>query len=104
MKDLHAELGNANSTQNRHEDELISIFDKLSVLQEGVLQNIRTVTERVDKMEASNLMGFTDQWLSQLEELAEKISDMEKDMISDCLRIYGLESRINTRYDELAIG
>ena len=49
------------SSHNRHEDELTLIFDKFSVFLEGVLQNIRTVTERVDKMESSIIPGFTDQ-------------------------------------------
>ena len=56
-----AALGDATFTQNSHEDELTLIFDKLYVFQEGVLQNIRTVTERVKNMEAPTLRGFTDQ-------------------------------------------
>ena len=47
-------------TQNRYEDELTLTFDKFSVFQEGVLQNIHTVTDRVDYMEASNLMVLTE--------------------------------------------
>ena len=61
VKELQVTLGDANFTQNRYEDELTLTFDKFSVFQEGVLQNIRTATERVDKMEASTLTGFTDQ-------------------------------------------
>ena len=53
-----------------------TFFDKFSVFQEGVLQNICTVTERVDKMEASTLEVFTDQGSSQLEALAEHISEI----------------------------
>ena len=34
----------------------------------------------------------------------DKISELEKDMISDRLRIDGLESRLNAGADELAIG
>ena len=61
-----AALGDATFTQNSHEDEFTLIFDKLYVFREGVLQNIRTVTERVDNMDASTLTGFTDQGSSQL--------------------------------------
>ena len=60
MKELHSASGNVNYTQNRHEDELTLIFDKLSVFQEGVLQKIPTMMERVENMEASTLMGFKD--------------------------------------------
>ena len=59
VKDLQVALGDSNFTKNRHEDELTLIFDKLSVFQEGVLQNIRTTTERVENMEVSTLVGFT---------------------------------------------
>ena len=41
---------------------------------EGFLQNMLTVTERVDEMEASTLTGFTDQVSSQLEALVVQIS------------------------------
>ena len=61
-----------NIHRKNHEDEFTLIFDKFSVFQEGV--NIRTVTERVDKMEESTLTGFTDQVSSQLESLMEQIS------------------------------
>ena len=37
VKDLQVALGDANVTNNRHEDELKLIFDKLSVFQEGVI-------------------------------------------------------------------
>ena len=47
MRYLQVTLGYANYTQQRHEDELTLIFDKISVFREGVLQNIRTVIERV---------------------------------------------------------
>ena len=60
MKELQSASGNVNYTQNRHEDELTLIFDKLSVFQEGVLQKIHTTMERVENMEASTLMGFKD--------------------------------------------
>ena len=50
VKDLQVALVNDNFTQNRREDELTSIFDKLAVFQEGVLQNIHTVTEIVYNM------------------------------------------------------
>ena len=80
------------------------IFDKLSVFQEGVPKNIGTVTERVYKMEASTLTVFTDQGSSQLETLVEQISELEKYRVSDCLRIGGLESRLNAGADEVAIG
>ena len=62
-----------------HEYELTLIFYKFSVYQEGFLQNIRTMTERVDKMEASTLTGFMDQESSQLEVLVEQISELYKD-------------------------
>ena len=84
-------MGDANSTQQKHEDELTLIFDELSVFQEGVLQNMRTVTERVDNMEVSTLTGFTDQGSSQLEALVEYISELEKDRIPGRLCINGLE-------------
>ena len=103
-KDLKAALGDANSTQNRYEDELTLIFDKLSVLQEGFIHNIHTMTEIFDKVEASILMGFTDQESSQLEALVDQISDVDKDKISYCLCIDGLDSRLNEGADELAIG
>ena len=44
VMELQVALGDANVTQNRHEDELTSIFDKISVFQEGFFQNIRTMT------------------------------------------------------------
>ena len=69
------------------------------MLQEGVIQNIHTVTERVDKMEASNLMGFTYQGLSHMEALVVQIFYLEKDMISYLLCIDGLDSRLNTGAD-----
>ena len=74
LRDIQVALVDANSKQQKHEDELTLIFDKLSVFQEGFLQNMRTVTERVDKMEASTLTGFTDQVSSQLEALVVQIS------------------------------
>ena len=104
MKELQVTLGDDNFTQNRYEDELTLTFDKFSVFQEGVLQNIRTATERVDKMEASTLTGFTDQGSSQMEVLVEKISDLDKERIADRLHIDGLESRLNAGDDELEIG
>ena len=55
-------------------------------------------------MEASTLTGFTCQGSIQLEALVEQISELEKDMISYHLRIYGLESRLNAGADEFAIG
>ena len=57
VKGLQVAFGDANVTQNRHEDELTLIFDKLSVFQEGFLHNIHTMTERVKEMEASTLEG-----------------------------------------------
>ena len=104
MRYLQVTLVDANCTHQKHEDELTIIFDKLSVLQEGVLRNMLTVTERVDKMEASTLSGFTDQGSSQLEALVEQISKLEKDRISYRLRIDGLGSRLNAGADELAVG
>ena len=97
-------MGDANCTQNRHEDELTLIFDKLSVFQEGFLQNIRTVKGRVDKMEASTMTGFTYQESIQLEVMAENISELEKGRLPNRLRINGLKSRINAGADELSIG
>ena len=44
VNDLQVALGYANFTQKKHEDELTLIFDKFSVFQEGVFQNILTVT------------------------------------------------------------
>ena len=79
-------------------------FERLSVFQEGVLQNIRTVAERVDNLESSTLTAFTDQGSSELEVLAENISELEKERISDRLCIDGLESRLNVGDDELATG
>ena len=72
------------------------------MFQEGDLQNIRTVAERVDNLESSTLTAFTDQGLSELEVLAENISELEKERISDQLCIDGLESRLNVGDDELA--
>ena len=59
VKGIQVVLGDSNVTQNSHEGELTLIFDKLSVFQEGVLQNIRTTAERVENMEMSTLVGFT---------------------------------------------
>ena len=42
---------------------------------------MRTVTDSMYDMEASNLTGFTDQVSSQLEELVEHIPELEKDRI-----------------------
>ena len=44
-----------------NEDELTLMFDKFYVLQEGILQNIRTMTKRFENIEAYTLTGFTDQ-------------------------------------------
>ena len=74
------------------------------MFQEGVLQNIHTVMERVDNMEVSTLTGFKDQEPIQLEVLVDQIYDIDKDRISDCLRIDSLDSRLNTGSDELQIG
>ena len=77
VKGLQVAFGDANVTQNRHEDELKLIFDKLSMFQEGFLHNIHTMTERVKKMESSTLAVFTAQGLSQMEALVYQILDME---------------------------
>ena len=37
VRDLQVALGDANSTQQKHEDELTLIYDKFSEFQEGVL-------------------------------------------------------------------
>ena len=66
MKEIQVVLEDATFTKNRHKKELTLIFDKFSVFQEGVLQNIRAMMERVYKMEASILTGFTDQGSSHL--------------------------------------
>ena len=87
MRDLQITLVYSNSKQQNNENELTLIFDKLSVFQEGVLQNIYTVIERVDNTEASTLTCFADQGSIKLEALVEHISELEKDRISDCLRI-----------------
>ena len=104
VKDLQVPLGDTNFKQINHEDELTLIFDKFYVFQEGVVQNIRTVTEIVDKIEASALIGLIYQGSNQPEALMEQISELEKDSISDRLRIHGLESRLNEGADELAVG
>ena len=103
VKDLWIVLGDTNVTHIRHEDELTLIFDKFSVFQEGVLQNICTVKERVDKMGVSTLKVFTDQGSSHLEALVVQISDLDKYRISDHLHINLSESRLNAGADELAI-
>ena len=66
MKEIQVVLEDATFTKNRHKKELTLIFDKFSIFQEGILQNIRTMMERVYKMEASTLTGFTDQGSSHL--------------------------------------
>ena len=66
----------ADLTQNRHEDQLILIFDKLSMFQEGIPHKIRTVTDRRDNMEASTLMGFAEQGSSRMEMLVDNIYEM----------------------------
>ena len=104
VKGLQVAFGDANVTQNRHEDELKLIFDKLSMFQEGFLHNIHTMTERVKKMESSTLAVFTAQGLSQMEALVYQILDMEKDRVSDRLRIDGFESRLNAGADKISIG
>ena len=62
MKEIQVVLEDATFTKNRHKEELTLIFYKFSVFQEGVLQNIRAMMERVYKMEASILTGFTVCW------------------------------------------
>ena len=62
------------------------------------------MTERVDKMEASTMTGFTDQGLSQMEVMKEKISELDKESIPDRLSIDGLGSSMNTGAGEIAIG
>ena len=52
-------MGNSNFEQKNYDDELILIFDKFSVFQEGVLHNILIVTDRVYKLEASILKVLT---------------------------------------------
>ena len=71
VEEIQAALVDSTFIQNRHEDELTKTIDKLFVFQEGVLHNIRTLTERVDKMEASTLTGFMDQGSSKLELMVE---------------------------------
>ena len=73
VKYPQASLEDANFTQIKHEDEFTLIFDKLSVFQEGVIQNICIVAERVDNMEAPTLTGLTYQGSSQMEALVEQI-------------------------------
>ena len=103
VKDLQVALGDDNFTYNRHEDELTLTFDKFFVFQEGFFQNIRTIAEIVDKMEASTLTGFTEQGSSQTEVLVDNISEIDKDRISDRLHIDFLESSLNAGADELEI-
>ena len=97
-------MEDANYTQQNHEDELKLFFDKLSVFQEGVLQNMCTVTEILDKMEESTLKGLIYQGSSQLEEFVEQTTEIENYRISNHLYIDDLESRLNTGADELAVG
>ena len=78
VKYLQVALGGANFTQIKHEDEFTMIFDQLSVLQEGVLQNIRTMTQRVYNMEDSTLTGLTYQGYNHMEALVEHILELEK--------------------------
>ena len=59
VKDVKVALGDTNFLQKKHEDEITSIFDTSSMIQEGFLQRTRTVTERVGTMEVSIRMGFT---------------------------------------------
>ena len=72
-KDIQVASGGANFTQKKHEDELTLVFDKISFFQEGVLQHIPTVMDRVDNMDDSTLTGFTYQGSSQMEDLVEQI-------------------------------
>ena len=58
MKDIQVALGDTNVSKNRHAYELTLIFDKLSVFQEGVIHNIRTITEMVDKIFVSHTKGL----------------------------------------------
>ena len=90
VKDIQVALRDSDITQNIHEDELTLIFGKFSVFQEGVLQIIPTVMERVDKMRSSNQTGFTDKGSSQMEALVDQILELEKDKIADRMRFDGL--------------
>ena len=91
-------------TQNRHKDELTLTFDRFSMFQKGVIQNIRTVMQIVGKTEAYTLTGFMDQGSSQMEVLVQNISELDKDSKSDWLHIYVLNSMLNVRAGEPAIG
>ena len=76
MKEIQVTLEDATFTHNRHKDELTLIFDKLFMFQEGILHNIRTVIDRVDKMEVCTLMGFAEQGSSQMEIMVDNIYEM----------------------------
>ena len=47
---IQVAMFDAKFSQKKHENELTFVFDKLSMFQEGVLQNIHTLTERLDNM------------------------------------------------------
>ena len=80
------------------------IFNSFSAFQFFLQMSIQTVTERIDSIEDSTLV--VNETVTSLPEkmiLENKIEELDMDRIADCLRIDGLESRINTGADEMRV-
>ena len=81
------------------------IFNSFYDFQSSLKKSIKTVTEPVDSVEASNLVGKT--MVTSIPEnliLERKIEELEMDHIADFLCSDGLESRINAGADDLQVG
>ena len=80
------------------------IFNSFSAFQFFLQMSIQTVTERIDSIEDSTLVvNATVTSLPEKMILENKIEELDMDRIADCLRIDGLESRINTGADEMRV-
>ena len=59
IKSLQQELIELTNFSTKNDDELGMIFNSFSAFQSSLQKSIHTVTECVDKIEASNLVGMT---------------------------------------------
>ena len=81
------------------------IFNIFSAFQSSLQNSIQTVTRRVDRIEASTLVGTTTMKIPPDQMILEtKIEELDMDRIADRLHIDVLESRINAGADELWVG
>ena len=104
VKTLKQEVIQLNNSSTKHDDELRMILKSFSVFRYSLQKSIQTVTGNVEKVEDSTLVGTaTVTSLPEKMILENKIEELDMDRIADCLRIDGLESRINTGADEMRV-